>query len=62
MAWTKDQAADNAVIKELQTGTTMVIRGTSSHGTETTDTYSLKSSTDAYRAITKECGKEKEDK
>jgi hypothetical protein len=56
MAWTKDQAEDNAVVKELEAGATMTIKGTSSRGTETTDTYNLKGSTEAYQAITKDCG------
>jgi len=56
-AWTKDQTEDNAVIKELLAGASMTIKGISSHGTNTTDTYSLKGGTEAYKAITKECGK-----
>jgi hypothetical protein len=62
MAWTKDQTEDNAVIKELLAGASMTIRGTSSRGTDTTDTYSLKGTTEALKAIAKTCGTEKEKK
>jgi hypothetical protein len=58
-AWTKDQTEDNAVIKELLAGAALTVRGTSSHGTSTTDTYSLKGSTEAWQAITKECAEKK---
>jgi len=58
-AWTKDQAEDNAVIKELTAGSSMTVRGTSSHGTNTVDTYSLKGLTEALRAVTKECETDK---
>ncbi len=60
MAWTKDQAEDAAVIKEILAGASMTVKGTSGRGTATTDTYSLKGSAEAYRAITKDCGAEKE--
>lgn len=61
-AWTKDQAEDNAVIKELLAGSSLVIKGVSARGTATTDTYNLKGSGDAYKAITKDCGTEKDKK
>ncbi len=56
MAWTKDPATDEAVMKEIEAGSSMTIKGASSRGTETTDTYSLKGSAEAYKAITKDCG------
>jgi hypothetical protein len=58
-AWTKDQTEDSAVIKELMAGTAMTVKGASSRGTNTTDTYSLKGSAEALRAIAKECGDKK---
>jgi hypothetical protein len=60
MAWTKDQSEDNAVVKEILAGGSMTVKGTSSRGTNTTDTYGLKGATEAYRAITQNCvaGKE----
>jgi hypothetical protein len=58
-AWTKDQTQDSAVIKELTAGASMTVRGASSRGTSTTDTYSLKGSAEALRAIARECGDKK---
>lgn len=55
-AWTPDAAADSRLANAIQKGSKMVVRGTSSRGTKTTDTYSLKGSGDAYKAITQECG------
>lgn len=34
----------------------MVVRGTSTRGTRTADTYSLKGTGDAYKAISTACG------
>lgn len=58
-AWTKDATEDNAVVKELTAGASMTVRGTSSRGTNTVDTYSLKGSSEALRAIAKECATDK---
>ncbi len=58
MAWTQDGTEDDAVVKEVKAGETMVITGTSERGTRTTDTYSLKGSTDAYRAMMRACSGE----
>ncbi len=55
MAWTQDSTEDNAVVREIKAGSRMTVKGTSDHGTLTTDTYSLKGSTDAYRALTRAC-------
>lgn len=56
MAWTRDQATDDAIASALQKGETLVVKGTSKRGTKTTDTYSLKGSGDAYKTVSKECG------
>lgn len=56
MAWAPDVAQDNAISEAIQTGSSMVVKGTSSRGTTTTDTFSLSGSSKAYEAITKECG------
>jgi invasion protein IalB len=56
-AWTKDQSMDDAIAEALKKGSTLAVKGTSDRGTETTDTYSLKGSGAAYRAITKACAK-----
>lgn len=55
-AWTPDADTDRKVAADIQKGSKMVVRGTSSRGTLTTDTFSLKGSGAAYKAITKACG------
>jgi hypothetical protein len=57
MAWTKDQPTDDAMTDSIQKGSSMVVKGVSQYGTETTDTYSLKGSAAAFKAVVKECGK-----
>jgi invasion protein IalB len=58
---TKDNAAwasnedDPLIVEALKKGTGMVVRGVSSRGTETTDTYSLTGFTKAYHAIGEAC-------
>lgn len=54
-AWAPDANTDNRITEALRKGTSMVITGTSSRGTVTTDTYNLSGSSAAYEAITKEC-------
>lgn len=56
MAWAKDSATDGAIATDVQKGSKLVVKGTSQRGTNTTDTYSLKGSGDAYKAISTECG------
>ncbi|MGH6954298.1 MAG: invasion associated locus B family protein [Alphaproteobacteria bacterium] len=51
-AWAYD---DKAVLDAMIKGATMVVRGTSGRGTPTTDTYSLKGVSRAYREISKAC-------
>ena len=55
-AWAKDPGADRALARAMIRGKTMVVRGTSSRGTRTTDTYSLTGFTAAYKAVSKACG------
>ncbi len=55
-AWAPDASADSKLAKAIRTGSKMVVKGTSARGTLTTDTYSLKGSGAAYKAISKECG------
>lgn len=55
-AWTPDAEQDAKLAKAIQSGSKMVVTGTSSRGTVTTDTYSLKGSGAAYKSISKECG------
>ncbi len=54
-AWAYDEAADREMVRAMRAGAEMVIKGTSSRGTLTSDTYSLFGFTAAYKAITDEC-------
>ena len=55
-AWARDDATDRALIQAMRKGANMVVTGTSSRGTRTTDTYSLSGFSAAYRAASKACG------
>jgi len=55
-AWAPDAATDNKIAASLRRGSKMVVKGTSSRGTATTDTFGLKGSSAAHEAISKECG------
>lgn len=55
-AWAPDSRTDNRLAAAIRGGNKMIVSGTSSKGTATTDTFSLKGSTAAYAAISKECG------
>ena len=54
-AFAYDSKTDGAIVKAMIRGARMIIKGTSSRGTQTTDTYSLKGFTAAYKAINKAC-------
>ncbi|MBM3951204.1 MAG: hypothetical protein FJ311_07105 [Rhodospirillales bacterium] len=54
-AWTKDGNGDAQLVKVMRAGSTMVVKGTSSRGTPTTDTYSLTGVSAALDAIDKAC-------
>ncbi len=56
MAWTPDQSTDNRLTESIRQGSNMVVKGESSRGTKTTDTFSLKGSGGAHDAINKACG------
>lgn len=55
-AWARDPQSDKALVQAMRAGNEMVIKGTSSRGTLTTDTYSLLGFTAAYESIGKACG------
>jgi len=55
MAWTKDADTDNEMTKGIKKGSGMTVEGVSKHGTHTKDTYSLKGSGDAYKAMVAAC-------
>ncbi|MDX1432989.1 MAG: invasion associated locus B family protein [Gammaproteobacteria bacterium] len=56
-AWTLDPGDDTRMVNAMRAGSKMVVKGTSSRGTLTTDTYSLRGFTAAHNAINKACTK-----
>jgi hypothetical protein len=55
-AWAPTPEEDIALVKAMKGGSSMIVKGTSSRDTETTDTYSLLGFSKAYAAISKACG------
>jgi len=55
-AWARDTETDKAMVKAMMRGSTMIVKGTSWRGTKTTDTYSLKGFTAAYKESRTACG------
>ena len=56
-AWAIDDKADKELVAAMKRGNRMIVHGTSSKGTATQDTYSLKGFTGAYKAISSKCQK-----
>jgi hypothetical protein len=56
-AWIKNAAEEPRLVDAMRKGSDMVIKGTSGHGTQTTDTFSLKGLQQALDRIAQECGK-----
>lgn len=54
-AWAPDSETDDALADAIRKGSTMTVKGVSTRGTQTTDTFSLSGSGAAHDAITKEC-------
>ena len=54
-AWARDAETDRKLVQAMVRGNSMVVRGTSSRGTLTIDTYSLSGFTAARNAINKAC-------
>jgi len=54
-AWMPTPREDAVVVESLKRGHSMIVRGTSSRGTNTTDRYSLMGFTAAYNAMSKAC-------
>lgn len=54
-AWAPDAKSDRTLAQGIKNGSSMVVKGTSSRGTATTDTFSLKGSSKAYQRINDEC-------
>lgn len=55
-AWAPTAPEDQAIVKAMRAGSSMTVKGTSSRGTLTTDTYSLLGFSKAYGAISQACG------
>ncbi len=55
-AWMESSEKDSALTLALQKGSSAVVQAASARGTRTSDTYSLKSSATAYKAISQSCG------
>ena len=54
-AWAYDDKQDRDMTDAMKRGTRLVVKGTSSRGTNTSDTYSLSGFTAAHNAITQAC-------
>lgn len=54
-AWIKNKAEEAHMVDAMRQGDTAVVKGESSHGTLTTDTYSLKGLSEALDRVAKEC-------
>lgn len=55
MAWTKDHKQDDELTDGIRKGSRIEVEGVSKFGTHTKDTYSLKGSADAHRAMMSAC-------
>jgi hypothetical protein len=55
-AWIKNAAEEPQLIEAMRKGADLVIKGSSTRGTQTTDTYSLKGVANALDRVAKECG------
>ena len=54
-AFAENAKLDERLITAMKRGSTLTVKGVSSRGTKTTDIYSLKGFTAAYKAINKAC-------
>ncbi len=54
-AWAPDAETDQTLVNAMKAGKTMVVKGMSSRGTMTTDTYSLFGFTASLKAIDQRC-------
>ncbi|MDP1557330.1 MAG: invasion associated locus B family protein [Nitrosomonas sp.] len=55
-AWAPDEAMDTRLAQAIQRGNSLVVKGESARGTKTTDTFGLRGSSAAFKAISTECG------
>ena len=56
-AWATSDKTDKEIVDAMIKGSRMIVHGTSSKGTQTKDTYSLKGFSQAYKAISSKCKK-----
>jgi hypothetical protein len=54
-AWAPDAETDSKLVDAIRKGSKMIVKGTSSKGTNTTDTFSLTGSSGAHDKISEEC-------
>jgi Invasion associated locus B (IalB) protein len=54
-AWARDTQTDKAVVAAMAKGASLTVRGNSSRGTPTVDTFSLQGFSAAHKAITDTC-------
>lgn len=55
-AWTRGAGEDKALVQAMMKANSMTVIGESERGTKTTDTYSLRGFSAAYKEINKACG------
>ncbi len=56
-AWATSDKTDREIVAAMKRGTRMIVKGVSSKGTVTKDTYSLAGFSQAYKAISAKCKK-----
>jgi len=54
-AWAKDSDTDKALVLAMRKGSSLTIKGTTAHGNDITDIYSLIGFSKAYQAISAAC-------
>jgi len=54
-AWVKNAAEENRLVEAMRKGADLVVKATTSRGTQTTDTFSLKGVTQALDRVAQEC-------
>ena len=54
-AWVKNAAEEAEMVETMRRGAELVVKSVSSHGTKTTDTYSLKGLSQALDKVAEEC-------
>lgn len=54
-AWLASVEDESGFVNAMRAGSTLVVRGTSQRGTDTTDTYSLRGVTAALERVSQEC-------